>query len=510
MGIQCKRCGARLPEGATVCAVCGLPATPNNVFTSKSSAENSNANPQRNTAQPQYQNPNAQRGPAQPQYQNPNAQRGPAQPQYQNPNAQRDPAQAQYQNPNAAPSRNAVLPNKPKSKALIGVLAGLGALALVLIVVIIAVIGSSDNNQISYQDNYNDSYDAVYNDDESVDNYNDVSDLPSSTGHITEVPEGYIGIYSVDDLRKAGNNIYADYILMNDLDLSSIPDWESINNQGIFNGNNYTVSNLKSTKGGLLGFCKTVINLNVKDAHIECDGDYNNIGVIARLAQPYNHESFDFTISNCSVSGIIIIKADYHSSYGSVLGEGGSYGNIYISNCTSNVEISISGTGSTHVGGIVGSLGNISQASISNCRNYGKISHTLEDDSGVDVGGIIGLTSEIGEITIENCVNFGEIEGNITNDYCGAGGIVGRSSDDKNIRIVNCCNIGAIKSNTNNIGEIIGCKEDETTFVIEQCEYVKNSEYGLPDIDIVGGDVLIPNGSANAISSSQAKQKYNY
>ena len=53
-----------------------------------------------------------------------------------------------------------------------------------------------------------------------VDNANENDE--QSSNQLTEVPSGFIGIYTVDDLINSGNNEYGKYILMADLDLSEI------------------------------------------------------------------------------------------------------------------------------------------------------------------------------------------------------------------------------------------------------------------------------------------------
>lgn len=63
--------------------------------------------------------------------------------------------------------------------------------------------------------------------------------VPNALLHKTEVPAGYIGIYTVEDLKNAEANADGNYILMNDLDLSSAADWDGIYINGIFDGNNY-------------------------------------------------------------------------------------------------------------------------------------------------------------------------------------------------------------------------------------------------------------------------------
>ena len=104
-----------------------------------------------------------------------------------------------------------------------------------------------------------------------VDNANENDE--QSSNQLTEVPSGFIGIYTVDDLINSGNNEYGKYILMADLDLSEIEDWESISNRGEFNGNYHVISNLKSTQGGLFKHCENVENVIMKDVNIDYNED---------------------------------------------------------------------------------------------------------------------------------------------------------------------------------------------------------------------------------------------
>ena len=80
--------------------------------------------------------------------------------------------------------------------------------------------------------------------------------------HLTEVPEGYVGIYTIEDLYCVRNDLTANYILMNDIDLSSAlanggswdigTGWQPIGEsstssqsfKGVFEGNNYTINGL--------------------------------------------------------------------------------------------------------------------------------------------------------------------------------------------------------------------------------------------------------------------------
>ena len=52
----------------------------------------------------------------------------------------------------------------------------------------------------------------------------------NTSEHLTEVPEGYVGVYTIEDLYCVRNDLTANYILMNDIDLTEAPaeggDWD--------------------------------------------------------------------------------------------------------------------------------------------------------------------------------------------------------------------------------------------------------------------------------------------
>lgn len=45
--------------------------------------------------------------------------------------------------------------------------------------------------------------------------------MTASSAVYDEVPEGYTGVYTIDDLYAIRNNLSGKYILMNDIDLSA-------------------------------------------------------------------------------------------------------------------------------------------------------------------------------------------------------------------------------------------------------------------------------------------------
>ena len=69
----------------------------------------------------------------------------------------------------------------------------------------------------------------------------------SGVTQLDEVPDGYVGIYTVDDLDNIRYaDPYTNYILMNDIDLTDRGEWTPIHSfGGIFNGNGYVIRNLK-------------------------------------------------------------------------------------------------------------------------------------------------------------------------------------------------------------------------------------------------------------------------
>jgi len=101
-----------------------------------------------------------------------------------------------------------------------------------------------------------------------------------SAGRLTEVPEGYIGVYTAEDLDNVRENLNGKYILMNDIVLT--PDYYMEGNlfdggfvpigdsgnpfTGIFNGNGYVISGLvvdgAYDYAGLFGYCRRLYAWN--------------------------------------------------------------------------------------------------------------------------------------------------------------------------------------------------------------------------------------------------------
>lgn len=185
---------------------------------------------------------------------------------------------------------------------------------------------------------------------------------------------------------------------------------------GIFNGNNYTISNatiVNASGSCLSGFFGNVgkngeVNSFTLDSIVarnnSSDGEETSTGIaVARLSG---------TISNVNTTATCAVSGSYRT--GGIVGDGRG-ADAYISLCENRATVT---GGSNYTGGIVGAghdlpiLGR-SGVTVTNCDNYGAVSGVNE------VGGIIGYADQA---DINNCDNRGIVTG--TGNY-GTGGILG-------------------------------------------------------------------------------------
>lgn len=307
---------------------------------------------------------------------------------------------------------------------------------------------------------------------------------PNSTTAITsisEVPDGYIGIYTPEDLNSIRNDLISNYILMSDIDLSGIENWEPIGNQssafeGVFDGNLHTITNMSINALtsesdlyiGLFGHGNYAEfkNVRIKESHI----DINEKSIIGGLIG----KTVATNISNCNFSGEII--AQENSSVGGIVGFSDSANDI-IKNCSNSGKLQ-----GSIVGGIVGS----STGSIEDCYNSG----TISSDS--KMGGIVG---EFRNGNISNCYNTGKITtANDSSRYpLYAGGIVAYCELLSNRTLVNACyNTGEIIANNSfshaYLGGILGCGDMKYT-TVSNCYNLGNLTVSTADSFKVGGIV---------------------
>jgi type II secretion system protein G len=248
--------------------------------------------------------------------------------------------------------------------------------------------------------------------------------------HLTEVPDGYIGIYTPEQLASIGNDpkypLNGNYIVMDDLDLSGYKNWIPIGNiapqfTGTFDGNNYIISNLTiDSNGDYIGLFGCISETSeIKKIGLEninvAGGDYVG-GLVG-----YNKSG---TITNCYATGKV--TGNYYT--GGLVGrnEGG-----IITDCYATGEV----TGNRCTGGLVGRT---YSSSITNCYTTGEVTGNY------DTGGLVGR-NEGGIIT--NCYATGSVTGNI--DY--TGGLVGYNTGT----IENCYATGNITGDWY-IGGLVG------------------------------------------------------
>lgn len=296
--------------------------------------------------------------------------------------------------------------------------------------------------------------------------------------------------------------------LMNDIDMSSLENWEPLNPDDpydlgiVFDGGGHSLKNLKSKEkhyssffGVLYGKC---YNVKFVDAEI-VSASNSGAGIIGGYIGTGGKPAI---VSGVEASGIVT-NAGKGQSVG---GLGGNAREATIENCTVNVTVSNpmgDGVNRTATGGVVGkTMG--SAVKIKNCVVRG----IVEITKGVNntyTGGIVGWQVDAGS-EITGCEVYaavksaGERVGGIVGHYQGgtlsgckfygevnaasrlAGGIAGITSSASIIE--NCLSSGKIVCK-NNVGGIVGMNENPLT--IRCCESSSTIEINVNGVDGVGG-----------------------
>ena len=168
-----------------------------------------------------------------------------------------------------------------------------------------------------------------------------------------------------------------EFVLANDIDLSSIENWTPIgisriySFRGTFDGNGYTISNLTINtpdegNKGLFGSVGKNFDVEIKNLALE---NVNILGTDSIGGLIANNSSGGTTITNCYISGVI----SGNDTVGGLIGNGGAD----ISNCYVTGSI----IAASNSGGIIGSTGSYS-STIKNSSVY-SFSNTL---NGIFIG----------------------------------------------------------------------------------------------------------------------------
>ena len=218
---------------------------------------------------------------------------------------------------------------------------------------------------------------------------NGTNDVTSS--HLTEedaIAQGYTVIKTAQDLQNMKNNLSGKYILMNDIDLSSISNWTAIGSDGDrFNGqlvgNGYTISNLtingSSTYAGLFGVTgqnAVITDVDLENVNIVNTSTYDESATGALVAIN-NGTIIDSTVVG-SVQGNIVIGGLVGSNSGTIQSSWFSGSSIINSD--------------GYLGGLVGS----NQGSITDSYMNGEVKRVTDTGSATNIGGFVGLNT--GEI----------------------------------------------------------------------------------------------------------------
>lgn len=332
-----------------------------------------------------------------------------------------------------------------------------------------------------------------------------------------------------------GQMIY--FKLMNDIDMSSIENWDPLNPKDpydlgiVFDGGGHSLKNLKSKGktyssffGVLYGKC---YNVKFVDAEI-VSASNSGAGIIGGYIGTGGKPAI---VSEVEASGIITCNGKGQS----VGGLGGNAREATIENCTVNVTVSnpmgdgsnrtasggivgktiesdvkikncivrgvveiTKGINNTYTGGIVG-WQSAAGAEITGCEVYATVKSAGERVGGIVghyqggtlsgckfygevnaatqyAGGIAGITSS--ESVIENCLSSGKI---VCKNY--VGGIVGMN---ENTLAVRRCESSSTINCSDNVGGILGIAQNDKVATIEDCVFSGNMTAGQRVGGIVG------------------------
>jgi len=286
-----------------------------------------------------------------------------------------------------------------------------------------------------------------------------------------EVPSGYIGIYTAEDLNRVRENLSGSYILMNDIDLSKATaaggaydnngaGWMPIGNvstpfTGIFNGNGHKIIGLKLSMksehfiyAGLFGLVANakIENLGMVNNQIVAENTSLSAGSSDVYAGGIVGYGTNVSITNSYHTGTVTANSMFKGYAGEIAGYVKSAYNTFsmISGSYNTGEV----FAKTSAGGIVGEA---YRTNISNVYNAG----SFVDQTSSYTGGIVGYLQSHSSIT--NAYSTGNLQINSV-----GGGIAGATLGSSTIGI--SYNKGELSSSSkySRIGGIVGSASGST------------------------------------------------
>ncbi len=302
----------------------------------------------------------------------------------------------------------------------------------------------------------------------AVDMLFSVLSVGATAESLTEVPEGYVGVYTKDDLSNMRNDLSANYILMNDIIFSEedfeengdfyndgacwIPVGTDADNafSGTFDGNNYAIKNLKinytyngtdneTHHVGLIGYNTGTIK-NLRMANVVFFAEISSGVIYFGSISGYNTGYID----NCANNGCITAICSSLANCGGISGR--NEGDIF--NCINEIFVHVESKSSAYASGITAR----NKGHVANSYNKGYVSVSVDDfkenKNQYSYGYVGGIVSEnFSGAVVEKCYNIGflktsvEAQSNsIAYSYAYAGGIVAYNSGS----IIDCFNAGDI------------------------------------------------------------------
>ena len=236
--------------------------------------------------------------------------------------------------------------------------------------------------------------------------------------------DGYHVINNVADFKELlafGQEGSLKFILKNDLDLATEPNFYIPYLAGEFDGNGHKISNLSFnfdfvSDVGLFGYLAPggkVTQVGVEDVNIT--GGRNVGGLVGYI--------WDGTVSNCYATGDVTGS----ENVGGLVG----YNHDTVSNCYASGTV----TGGENVGGLVGYN---DYGTVSNCYSSGTVTGNSS------VGGLVGYNHDG---TVSNCYATGSVTGT---SY--VGGLVGENYSST---VSNCYSSGAVTGDVD-VGGLVG------------------------------------------------------
>ena len=365
---------------------------------------------------------------------------------------------------------------------------------------------------------------------------------------VAQIPEGYTGIYSADDLKNIA--LGGNYILMNDIEV----DGDTFVNgtfTGVFDGNNHKITRTQCNNNLIsnIGIGAVVKNLTVEMIVSETTVEYDDSGFGTINGYNCGLASNNYgTITGCKVLVTNKNNCKNVMAYGIVYANSGE-----ISHCevTMNAGTNVSGFSVTAIAQENEQNGVISDCvsrgktcnpmvetnigKIENCTNYADIiagekvygigaiagSSTgfiinSKNEGDIEVRAVVGCLSRYGGIVGDNngaivgCENNGSIKILASEQFAYVGGIAGIMRQGV---IVDCDNKGQIMTEQNagvraSIGGIVSRTESSTA---DDYVYIENCHNSgtLPvndDTDIYSGNIIDSARSNVILKNSGSEQ----